>query len=121
VRVAGAVLGMLGMGLAVRSALLLGGRGRPRRGPQPAFVLAGPYLKVRNPLYAGALLAILGAALWHGSAVGFVATAVAAVAAHAWVIGIEETRLRRRFGAAYEEYMRRVPRWIPIRRGTTEE
>lgn len=118
---AGAVLGMLGMGLAVRSALLLGGRGRPRRGPRPAFVLAGPYLKLRNPLYAGALLALLGGALWHGSAFGFVATAVAAVVAHAWVIGIEETRLRRRFGAAYDEYMRRVPRWIPIRLGTTEE
>lgn len=118
---AGAVLGMLGVGLAVRSALLLGGRGRPRRGPQPAFVVAGPYLRLRNPLFAGALLAGLGAALWSASTTGMIATAVAAVAAHGWVVGIEETRLRRRFGAAYEEYVRRVPRWIPIRRDGTEE
>lgn len=118
---AGAVLGMLGTGLAVRSALLLGGRGRPRRGPQPAFVLAGPYLRMRNPLYAGALLAGLGASLWYGSTAGLVATATGAVAAHAWVVGIEEAQLRRRFGAAYGEYVRRVPRWIPVRRGRMEE
>jgi protein-S-isoprenylcysteine O-methyltransferase Ste14 len=91
---------MLGMGLAVRSALLLGGRGRPRRGPQPSFVLAGPYLRMRNPLYAGALLAGLGAALWCRSVAGVVVTALAAVAAHAWVVGVEEGGLRRRFGEA---------------------
>src|SRR5207244_2241502 len=52
-----------GVALAVRSALLLAGRGRPRRGPRPAFVLAGPFLRARNPLYAGLVLALAGAAL----------------------------------------------------------
>jgi protein-S-isoprenylcysteine O-methyltransferase Ste14 len=118
---AGAVLGLLGMGLAIRSALLLGGRGRPRRGPQPAFVIAGPYVRMRNPLFAGALLAAFGVAMWYGSTAGLFAAALVAVATHAWVVGVEETRLRRRFGAAYDEYVRRVPRWIPIRRGGMEE
>jgi protein-S-isoprenylcysteine O-methyltransferase Ste14 len=76
---------------------------------------------MRNPLYAGALLAALGVAIWCGSTTGIVATAIGAIAAHAWVVGVEEVGLRRRFGEAYGEYVRRVPRWIPIRRGRTEE
>jgi hypothetical protein len=62
VRPAGLALALPGAILALRSALLLTGRGRPRRGPKPAFVLAGPYLRVRNPLYAGLVLALGGRA-----------------------------------------------------------
>ncbi|HEV7732322.1 MAG TPA: isoprenylcysteine carboxylmethyltransferase family protein [Candidatus Binatia bacterium] len=119
--VAGAVLGVLGMGLAFRSALLLAGRGRPRRGPQPAFVLTGPYLRMRNPVFAGLVLAVTGAALWSGSQWGALVVAVAALAAHGWVVAVEEVQLRRRFGEAYMEYVRRVPRWIPLRRGPRED
>src|SRR5206468_11550659 len=61
--VVGIVVGVLGVALAARSAQLLAGRGRPRRGPQPAFVLAGPYLRMRNPLYAGVVLGLGGMAL----------------------------------------------------------
>ena len=32
-----------------------------------------------------------------------------------FVIGYEEPTLRRRFGSAYLEYQRMVPRWIPRR------
>lgn len=35
------------------------------------------------------------------------------VAVNLFVIGYEEPTLRRRFGAGYEEYVRRVSRWIP--------
>src|SRR5262249_16697016 len=59
----GIALAVAGGALAVRSAVLLAGRGRPRRGARPALVLAGPYLRMRNPLAAGLLLALAGAAL----------------------------------------------------------
>ena len=36
-----------------------------------------------------------------------------ALAVFAFVRGYEEPTLRRRFGAAYLEYRRAVPRWIP--------
>ena len=36
-----------------------------------------------------------------------------AVCCHLFVIGYEEPTLRRRFGSAYLEYRRAVPRWIP--------
>jgi protein-S-isoprenylcysteine O-methyltransferase Ste14 len=34
---------------------------------------------------------------------------------HLFVIGYEEPHLRREFGASYNDYARRVQRWIPHR------
>jgi protein-S-isoprenylcysteine O-methyltransferase Ste14 len=118
VQAAGIVIALLGAGLAARSALLLAGRGRPRRGPRPALVLAGPYLRMRNPLYAGLVLGLAGLAVADESW-GLALLAVAAAgSAHLWVVRVEEPRLGVRFGRAYAEYVRRVPRWIPGRRAT---
>lgn len=110
---AGIVVATVGALLAARIALLLSGRGRPQRGPRPPFVLAGPYRYLRNPLFGGLVLAAAGTALatrsW-GLAVG---VALAGGAAHLWVVRVEEPRLRARFGTAYLEYLRAVPRWLP--------
>ena len=114
-RAAGILIAVLGLALAARSAGLLGGRGRPRRGPRPPLVLAGPYLRTRNPLYGGLVLATAGAALATGSWIIAALAAAAAVGAHVWVVRVEEPRLRARFGVAYAEYLRRVPRWLPGR------
>jgi protein-S-isoprenylcysteine O-methyltransferase Ste14 len=109
----GAVLVVAGTVLALRSATLLGGRGRPRRGPRPSFVIAGPYRRVRNPLLAGLLLVAVGVAIAAQSIVLAAGAAVAAVVAHLWVLGVEEPRLAARFGEAYAAYRRCVPRWVP--------
>lgn len=114
-RAAGIGIALAGFVLAVRSALLLGGRGRPRRGPRPAFIVAGPYLRVRNPLLAGVLLGLAGTALALRSWSVGIAAAAAAAGAHLWVVRVEEPALRTRFGAAYDAYLRRVPRWVPRR------
>jgi protein-S-isoprenylcysteine O-methyltransferase Ste14 len=77
------------------------------------LVLAGPYLRMRNPLLAGLVVALAGAAAaFRSSALAAIAIGAAA-AAHLWVVWIEEPRLGRRFGEAYREYLRRVPRWLP--------
>ena len=115
----GAALVVIGTLLAARSGALLAGRGRPKRGPQPAFVIAGPYRRVRNPLAGGLLVAAAGLALLTRSPVLAVATALAAVASHAWIVRVEEPRLTARFGAAYAAYLRCVPRWVP--RGSRSE
>jgi len=117
----GALLVFLGAALAVRSALLLVGRGRPRRGPQPAFVVAGPYRRVRNPLFAGVVIALLGAAAWAASGAIVLVAIAAAGAAHAWIVLVEEPALTRRFGAAYEAYLRGVPRWWPSRSASDDD
>ena len=112
-RALGAALVVIGTLLAARSAALLAGRGRPKRGPQPAFVIAGPYRRVRNPLAGGLLLTAAGLALLARSPVLAAAIALAALATHAWIVRVEEPRLAARFGAAYAAYLRCVPRWVP--------
>ena len=112
-RALGAALVVIGTLLAARSAALLAGRGRPKRGPQPAFVIAGPYRRVRNPLAGGLLLTAAGLALLARSPVLAAAIALAALATHAWIVRVEEPRLAARFGAAYAAYLRCVPRWMP--------
>lgn len=74
----------------------------------------GIYGRVRHPRYVGSLLAILGACflagtrlMWSVAAVWCLLTLIA--------IAMEESELRARFGAAYEEYCRRVPRFLPLR------
>jgi len=113
VRVAGLALALVGLVLTARSAQLLAGRGGPQRGQQPAFVIAGPYLHVRNPLFAGVVLALGGAALIEGSWLFGTLAATVLVIAHVWVVRVEEPALQARFGPAYVEYLRSVPRWLP--------
>jgi protein-S-isoprenylcysteine O-methyltransferase Ste14 len=113
VRGAGFLLGAVGAALALRSLILLSGRGRPRRGRQPSFVLTGPYLRMRNPLLAGCVIALVGTALATSSGPLAAVALIGAAAAHIWVVRIEEPALRARFGAAYDEYCRRIPRWLP--------
>jgi len=120
-RAAGCVLIVLGMVLGVRSALLLAGRGRPRRGPQPALVIAGPYRRVRNPLLGGLLLALAGVALAAWSLRLALVTLATMVLAHLWVVAVEEPQLVQRHGRVYEAYRRTVPRWCPHRSATARD
>jgi protein-S-isoprenylcysteine O-methyltransferase Ste14 len=113
VRSVGFLLTLAGVALAARSATLLAGRGRPRRGRRPAFVIAGPYVRSRNPLLAGLVLALAGAGLWRAAPSLVALAALAFAGAHWWVTRVEEPRLGERFGAAYQAYRRSVPRWIP--------
>jgi len=75
----------------------------------------GIYARIRHPRYTGSFLAIIGASLLAG-------TRMLWLVAFAWAvlmrvaIWLEERELRSRFGAAYEEYCRRVPRFIPALR-----
>jgi len=90
------------------------GRGTPLIFDAPArFVAIGPHRFVRNPMYVGDVLIILGEALLFESAAILVYAGVFWAAVHVLVVTLEEPRLRRRFGTSYELYCRRVPRWLP--------
>lgn len=68
---------------------------------------------VRNPMYVGLLLAIIGQALLFGNfRVLIYALALWTVPAAA-VRWYEEPTLARRFGAEYEAYRQAVPAWRP--------
>lgn len=81
--------------------------------PPVRLVVRGPYRYLRNPMYVGVTLMILGMTrllLAPGLLLYF---AVVVLAFHLFVVFYEEPKLRALFGAAYEDYLRRVPRWMP--------
>ena len=90
------------------------GRGTPAPLDPPKTVVAvGLYRWVRNPMYIGVLLIILGQAIAYGSLILVVYAVVMWLVVHAFVVLYEEPDLLRRFGDSYESYRRAVPRWLP--------
>ncbi len=72
----------------------------------------GIYARLRHPRYTASLLAILGACLLAATPAMWL-TALAWLLLMAVVIALEEREMRRRFGEAYRDYCRRVPRFLP--------
>jgi protein-S-isoprenylcysteine O-methyltransferase Ste14 len=87
-------------------------------GLSEAFVHAGPYRFTRNPQYVGDMILLLGWAILCNSLLTWIVSALGA----AW-FGlapiVEEPWLREQYGAPYEAYRRRVPRYLgrPTRMG----
>ena len=81
--------------------------------PTTNLVAVGPYQYTRNPMITGVCVILTGEALvtgsWH---LGLWALFVVALN-HVHFLLVEEPGLEQRFGAAYLEYKRSVPRWIP--------
>ena len=85
--------------------------------PPTQFVAEGPYRWARNPVAASVVGMVLGEAIALSSTgIGLLFLAAIPLA-HLQVVLLEEPLLRKRFGAAYEDYLRRVPRWLPRRPG----
>jgi protein-S-isoprenylcysteine O-methyltransferase Ste14 len=108
-----AVGGVLALSCVLTFALI--GKGTPAPfDPPRRLVMAGPYARVRNPMYIGAALALLGAALFFGSAALALYATAFLVVIHLFVVFYEEPTLHRLFGASYDEYRSNVHRWMPI-------
>jgi protein-S-isoprenylcysteine O-methyltransferase Ste14 len=112
----GAVATALGAAIYLRCAweFAVRGLGTPAPiAPTKFLVTTALHRHVRNPMYIGVALIILG------EAAGFRAFHLVEYAAlmllivHLFVIFYEEPTLHRQFGESYEEYRRAVPRWIP--------
>jgi protein-S-isoprenylcysteine O-methyltransferase Ste14 len=90
------------------------GRGIPAPIDHPKqLVVTGLYQYVRNPMYVGVLLFLLGEALFFGSSRFLLYAIVWLAFVHANVLVYEEPNLRRKFGSSYERYTSAVRRWIP--------
>lgn len=90
----------------------LGGGGPGLTIPPERIVAEGPYRYVRNPMYLGHLIFMLGLALTFWSLFALLLFAARAVWFHLRVRDDEE-RLQHMFGAEYTAYCHRVKRWIP--------
>lgn len=83
----------------------------PDRYPQD-LVTEGPFAVVRHPRYVQFLIALLGWSLFanHLALYAVLALWIPGI----WLIAVlEERELRERFGAEYDAYCRRVPRFLP--------
>ena len=80
--------------------------------PATALVIVGPYRFTRNPMYVGLALLTCGLALFMNTWWPILLLVPVLVVVRLFVIAPEERYLRRRFGAEYEAYMRKVRRWV---------
>lgn len=90
------------------------GKGTPAPfDPPTRLVLLGPYRYVRNPMYVGLFLVLIGEATFYASLFVLLYSLFLVVTAHIFVVFYEEPTLIRKFGESYEQYLRSVPRWLP--------
>lgn len=90
------------------------GRGTPAPiDPPVRLVVTGLYQYVRNPMYLGVLIAILGWALYFCSWKILVYGVLVGLLFHLFVVLVEEPILRRKFKDEYISYCKEVGRWIP--------
>jgi protein-S-isoprenylcysteine O-methyltransferase Ste14 len=82
----------------------------PRR-----LVVRGLYRSVRNPMYLGVALAVVGWWLYFALGVLLLYGAAVLTVFQLFVLCYEEPHLRRLFGEPYERYCQQVRRWIPGR------
>ena len=91
--------------------------GRDRRLEAKRLVCEGVYAHTRNPMYVGNFLLLTGLAMIYNSVLGYLVALPVYVGAILAIIGSEEDFLRGKFGAEYDDYCRRVPRFVPRLRG----
>ena len=76
------------------------------------LITDGLHGRIRHPRYVQFVLAMLGYALVANHLAPYLAVG-AWVAAILAIVPLEERELRARFGGSYDDYRRRVPRFIP--------
>ena len=80
--------------------------------PSTTLVVAGPYRFTRNPMYLGLALLTVALGLFLNTWWPIILLVPTLAVVQRFVIAREESYLRRRFGAEYDAYTRRVRRWI---------
>lgn len=79
--------------------------------PPKHLVVTGLYRWTRNPMYQGVILLLFAECLLFLDSGLSVYAGFIALVFHLYVVLFEEPALRARFGFAYADYCREVPRW----------
>jgi protein-S-isoprenylcysteine O-methyltransferase Ste14 len=80
--------------------------------PTAAVVVKGVYRFTRNPIYIAFLIVVIGFAVAANSAWFLISAVVLFVLLHVGVVKREERYLSAKFGTTYDDYLRRVRRWL---------
>jgi protein-S-isoprenylcysteine O-methyltransferase Ste14 len=81
-------------------------------GPTETLVIEGPFRFTRNPVYIGLIVLYFGLALALTSGWGMLLLPALVFVLHRGVVLREEAFLAAKFGARYEAYREKVPRWL---------
>ena len=76
------------------------------------LVITGTYKITRNPMYLGMLLIIISFALYKTSIISLILIPLFIFYINKFQIEPEEFEMRKKFGKAYEDYCKKVDRWI---------
>jgi protein-S-isoprenylcysteine O-methyltransferase Ste14 len=111
----GLVLDVAGVTFAIVAREFLGRMwsGRVTLKEDHVLVQRGPYRVVRHPIYTGILTALVGVVLARGDLAGVVAFVMYALGIARKMVS-EEEMLRAHFGAAYDDYRKKVAAIIPF-------
>jgi protein-S-isoprenylcysteine O-methyltransferase Ste14 len=85
--------------------------GRDKKVYAEELVTRGFFNHGRNPLYVGNILILLGLLLIWNSPLGYLLGGAFFLVGYVAIVAAEEAFLRRKFGAEYDAYCARVPRW----------
>lgn len=77
------------------------------------LVTSGLYSHCRNPMYVGNFFLVIGLAVASNSWVFALVGIPLSLGMHKAIVAAEENFLRKKFGAQFDEYCARVPRWVP--------
>jgi protein-S-isoprenylcysteine O-methyltransferase Ste14 len=81
--------------------------------PTERLVVSGFYRRMRNPMYTGLLVVLVGEAILFESRDLVLYIAAIWLGTHLFVCFYEEPTLTRRYGVEYLRFKKHVPRWIP--------
>jgi protein-S-isoprenylcysteine O-methyltransferase Ste14 len=119
-RLAGGFLLLGALALHMAACRRIGGASRVharKAARRRVLVTAGPFARLRNPIYAGNILGAAGICLALGP-VWFAAPALVVIALlYDRIVSWEETLLAGLYGDAYARYRDAVPRWLPAGHG----
>lgn len=113
--VAGLALALIGQAwrVAVIGYAYIRRGGKDRQVYATSLQTAGFFALSRNPLYLGNLLILGGLFLINNNPWVYALGVPFFLVAYSAIVAAEEAYLAARFGAAYADYCRRVPRWLP--------
>jgi protein-S-isoprenylcysteine O-methyltransferase Ste14 len=84
--------------------------------PPKKIVASGAYRFSRNPMYVGALIVLIGEALLFNAPWMLLFVAFLFLIFTVYIKIEEEPRLIARFGDSYKTYLKKVPRWLTLKR-----
>ena len=118
----GAVLALLGqtLRLSVIGYAYIKRGGKDGKVFAETLIIRGFYAHCRNPMYTGNLLIGIGLSLMYGSILSYAVAAPFFLFLYLCITETEEDYLRSHFGKDYQEYTRKVNRFIPNFSGIKE-